>query len=229
MTHGRSTAIGRMQGFTLLEVLAALVLLALLMLGVYGGIRTATHTAHAGEAAIERLDAMRSTQQFLRHDVAHMLALPWARDTSGHAGVFTGASTRMRYVAPLPGYLGRLGPQLQTLQLVREGTGYRLQIAFALLPPDGTAPRPFGRPEVLLRGIRRGQFAFRGFVAQGHPGDWQSSWSDDRRMPALVQVKLDLVDGRWPVLHVPVRVDAMAIDGLLKLPSATLDSMETPP
>ena len=34
----------RAAGFTLLEVLAALVLLALLLVGVYSGIRTATHS-----------------------------------------------------------------------------------------------------------------------------------------------------------------------------------------
>jgi general secretion pathway protein J len=189
-------------------------LLALLMAGVWSGIRTATHTVRAGEAMVERVDAMRGAQQFLRREFAQVMAIPWALDDDGNGVVFSGDATEMRYVAPLPGYLGRLGPQLQTLRLLPDGDGrLRLEIAFALLPPDGSAPQPFGQPEVLLRGIREGSFAYRGFDAQERPVDWRSDWSDGRRTPALVQVKLQLADGRWPLLQAPLRVDASAVTG----------------
>jgi general secretion pathway protein J len=63
-------------GFTLLEVLASLVLLALLLVGVYSGIRTATHSVRSGTATIERMDQVRSAQQFLRRELAQSLAQP---------------------------------------------------------------------------------------------------------------------------------------------------------
>jgi general secretion pathway protein J len=224
--HHHSRHAPRAKGFTLLELLAALALLALLMAGVWSGIRTATHTVRAGEAVVERIDAMRGAQQFLRREFAQVMAIPWALDDDGNGVVFSGNATGMRYVAPLPGYLGRLGPQLQTLRLLPDGDGrQRLEIAFALLPPDGSAPQPFGQPQVLLRGIREGEFAYRGFDAQERPVDWQSDWSDDSRTPALVQVKLQLADGSWPLLQAPLRVDASAITG----PAALMPRMRMRP
>ena len=61
------------RGFTLLEVLGALALFAILLLGVYSGVRTATHTVHSGEASIQRMDEVRSAQQFLRREIAQIL------------------------------------------------------------------------------------------------------------------------------------------------------------
>ena len=44
----------RQRGFTLLEVLGALALLALLLVGVYAGVRSAIHGVRSGSAAIAR-------------------------------------------------------------------------------------------------------------------------------------------------------------------------------
>ena len=46
--------IPRSKGFTLLEVMLAIVLLALLLAGTWGAIRTAVHALHSGETAIDR-------------------------------------------------------------------------------------------------------------------------------------------------------------------------------
>ena len=53
----KSVAMKRVAGFTLLEVLASLVLLALLLIGVYSGLRTATRSVRSGTAGIERIVA----------------------------------------------------------------------------------------------------------------------------------------------------------------------------
>jgi general secretion pathway protein J len=202
----------------LLEVLAALTLLAVLMVGVDAGIRTATRSARNGEAQTEQLDALRSTQQFVRRQLTHALAIPWARDADGHPVVFDGGAMAVRFVAPLPGYLGKLGPQVQIVRLVRDDDGLRLEVAFALMPPDGSAPQPFGHPEVLLRGIRSGGFTYRGFDRKGRPGPWRTQWSDTAHTPSLVKLDLKLADSRWPLLEVPLRVDASAINGIPAVP-----------
>jgi type II secretory pathway component PulJ len=102
-------------------VLGALALLALLLLGVYSGIRTATQSVQAGGAAIERLDRIRSAQEFLRRELAQAMAQPIGRDDRGDALYFKGTPHELSFVAPLPGYLGKLGPQVQTLALVDNG------------------------------------------------------------------------------------------------------------
>lgn len=199
----------RAAGFTLLEVLASLVLLALLLVGVYSGIRTATHSVHSGTATIERVDQVRSSQQFLRRELSQSLAQPISKTEHGEPIYFVGSEHEMKFVAPLPGYLGKLGPQLQRLQLVSDGhDGFRLELSLALLPPDGSAPQALGDPQVLLDHIKSGSFTYRGIDGQGASVPWSTQWSDGRLLPQLVSIKLSpqgTID--WPQLLIPLRVN----------------------
>lgn len=201
------------RGFTLLELLAALALLALLMLGVWSGIRTAAHTMHHGRAKVDRLDKVRGAERFLRRNFSQVTPIPWARDEEGRAVVFDGGVHAMRFVAPLPGFLGRMGPQMQELALVPDGHGaWRLEVTFAMLPPDGSQPQPLGKPEVLLTGIKQGRFVYRGFDLKNQDLGWRTSWGRPTQLPSLVRVELQLDDGRWPTLTAPLRVDGSAVN-----------------
>jgi general secretion pathway protein J len=199
----------RAAGFTLLEVLASLALLALLLVGVYSGIRTASHSVRSGTASIERIDQVRSAQQFLRRELAQSLTQPIDHTDHGEPIYFEGSAHEMRYVAPLPGYLGKLGPQLQRLQLVDDGHGgLRLELSLALLPPDGRPPQPLGEPQVLLDHIGQGGFSYRGVDRQGAAVPWASSWADGRLLPQLVRIELQARGTvTWPQLDVPLRVN----------------------
>jgi len=205
----------RAAGFTLLEVLGALALLALLLVGVYGGVRSAIHGVRSGSAAIARVDQIGSAQRFLRGELAQVLAQPIARDDNGRPVYFAGSAHEMRYVAPLPGYLGKLGPQLQVLKLVDDGKGgQRLELQLALLPPDGQPPKPLGDPQVLLDHIKGGSFDYRGRDAQNRVLPWSEDWPDGSRLPQLVRIRLQTEGGyAWPELDVPLRVDASAVVG----------------
>ncbi len=198
---------GSCRGFTLLEVLASLALLGLLMVGVYAGIRTASVSVRSGSALIERSDQIRSAQQFLRRELSQAMAQPLARTSHGEPVVFVGSAREMRYVAPLPGYLGKLGPQLQRLQLVDDPAGgMRLEMSLALLPPDGRAPQPLGDPQVLLDHITSGSFSYSGLDARGAAVAWTQDWPDGRRLPELVRVDLHSAGTPpWPTMQVPVR------------------------
>ncbi|MEO8808726.1 MAG: prepilin-type N-terminal cleavage/methylation domain-containing protein [Rhodanobacter sp.] len=208
----------RAAGFTLLEILAALVLLALLLLGVYSGIATASRSVRSGTAAIERVDQLRSAQQFLRRELAQSVPEPIGHTGRGEPIYFRGSAREMRYVAPLPGYLGQLGPQLQQLQLVDDGHGgLRLELRLALLPPDGQPARPLGEPQVLFDHIRQGSFSYSGVDTRGAGVPWSPEWSDDRILPLLVRIELQPQGrDRWPRLAVPLRVNPAQAAGLLR-------------
>ncbi|AIF46601.1 prepilin-type N-terminal cleavage/methylation domain-containing protein [Dyella japonica] len=211
----KPVAFRRAQGFTLLEVLGALALFSLLLLGVYSGVRTATHTVRSGEASIERVDQVRSAQQFLRRELAQARAVALAHTDKGDPIFFKGDAHELRFVAPLPGYLGKLGPQLQQLKLVPNGDGTsRLEASFALMPPDGAAPKSLGDPEVLVDRVRDGRFSYRSPDTADRAGEWRGEWSDTRAMPRIVRVALQL-DGTttWPQLDAPLRVDVAAVQG----------------
>lgn len=202
----------RAAGFTLLEVLASLVLLALLLVGVYSGLRTATHSVRSGTAAVARIDQIRSTQQFLQRELAQSMAQPISHNDRGENIYFEGNEHELLYVAPLPGYLGKLGPQLQSLKLVDDGHGdSNLVLSLALLPPDGQPPQALGDPQVLLDHIHGGSFSYRGVDVQGRAVPWSATWPDGRLLPLLVRVELRLAGNYgWPLLEVPLRVNPAA-------------------
>ncbi|MGS1126989.1 prepilin-type N-terminal cleavage/methylation domain-containing protein [Rhodanobacter sp. UC4437_H4] len=206
-------------GFTLLEILAALVLLALLLLGVYSGIASASRSVRSGTAAIERMDQLRAAQQFLRRELAQSLAAPISRTDRGEPVYFQGDAHEMRYVAPLPGYLGKLGPQLQQLQLVDDGAGgLRLELRLALLPPDGGPPQALGEPQVLFDHIRAGGFHYLGTDADGSALPWAGEWTADRSLPQVVRIELQ-PQGRasWPRLDIPLRIEPLDAGGPLRI------------
>ena len=206
----------RVAGFTLLEILAALVLLALLLLGVYSGIASASRSVRSGTAMIERMDQLRAAQQFLRRELAQSLAAPISRTDRGEPVYFQGSAHEMRYVAPLPGYLGKLGPQLQQLQLVDDGAGgLRLELRLALLPPDGSPPQALGEPQVVFDHVREGSFHYRGVDPDGAALPWAGEWTGDRSLPQLVRIELQPQDrASWPRLDIPLRIEPVRADGL---------------
>ncbi|UPG94929.1 prepilin-type N-terminal cleavage/methylation domain-containing protein [Luteibacter aegosomatissinici] len=202
----------RSHGFSLMEVLAALALLSIVLLGVYSGISTAGRIVRSGDRAIERMDEVRSTQAYLRSELAQALVMPFGETDDGDPVVFAGASDKITFVAPMPGYLSRLGPQMQVVALVADGRDdYRLEVSLFLLPPDGSEPKALGDPQVLLRGIHKGTFSYRGMDEQNKPMDWQEKWADGRRTPSLVRIALDL-DGTtaFPTMIAPLRIDPSA-------------------
>lgn len=205
----------RMRGFTLLEVLAALVLLSLLMLAVWSGIRTVQRSLRDGQAFVARTDALRAAQDFLRRELAQATPQAWTVDDRQTPVVFRGSASEVQFVSPLPGYLGRLGPQLQRVRLVPDGTGggYRLEVAFAQLPVDGSPPKALGTPQVLLRGIREGHFSYDGLDARRQPTGWSETWTLTDHLPAVVRLQLRMRHGDWPQLVMPIRVDAVAVPG----------------
>ena len=216
----------RARGFSLLEVLLVIVLLALLLGGAYGGIRAATNAMRAGEAAIDRTDRLRTAQEFLRHQLSRMLPLVWAsNEANGTSYVFEGDDHSMRFVAPMPGYLSRGGPYVQTLELTRGSDGLQLQFTDAMLngfdvqkAKSSDVDNP---PVVLLDKIRSGRFEYRTLDDQGNLTDWSSTWPDAGVTPLMVRIDLTMQPGvqvPWPMLDVPMMLNAGAVRPGLRAP-----------
>jgi len=214
----------RARGFSLLEVLLAIILLALLIGGAYSGIRAATSAMRAGEAAIDRTDRLRTAQEFLRHQLSRLLPLIWAsNDSNGQTYVFEGNDRSMRFVAPMPGYLSKGGPYVQTLELVRGKDGLQLQFSDAMLNGFDVekAKSSNVEPVVLLDRIRSGRFEYRTLDDQGKLTDWSSSWPDPGVTPLAVRIDLTMQPGvqvPWPVLDVPMMLNAGAVRPGLRAP-----------
>ena len=205
------------RGFTLIEVLLAITLLAMLMLGAYAGIRTATRAAHSGQAQIDRTNKLRVTQEFLRRGLSQTLAIAYEKDTAGKLTVFEGKPDKITFVAPMPGYLGKGGPYVQQIELERDRGTRKLTFRHMLLngyTKEGHDKIDSVEPVTLLENIDDATFEFRGLDETGKTGDWDDEWTRNGVAPQLIRLKLRFTREyaqAWPELVIPVMVDPSAV------------------
>ena len=205
------------RGFTLLEVMLALLLLALLLAGTVGAIRTAVHAMHSGEQAIDRTSRLRVAQEFVRHQVSRIMPLAFARDENTNSNfVFDGRRDFMRFVAPMPGYLSKGGPYVQTLSFAGNRRGGR-QLLFTdqmLNGYDENAKDGDEEPSVLIDQIADGRFEFRGVDENGELTDWSDQWDDPSVTPVMVRVVVRMLPEagvEFPEMDIPLMLDAGAV------------------
>lgn len=189
-------------GFTLLEMLVVTGLMALLVLLGLNLMRSTAASASKSEATAERNESLRSAQNFIRRQITGALPIAYEFDsTNGEATFFSGDKNKLQLVANMPGYLSYGGAYLQTFELVRSGENYQLQFQFQQLTPEGLIDAERD-PEILLEGIRSGEFSYRTLDEQSKPGDWETNWEVATQIPLQTRLKLEFADGKmhWPVL-----------------------------
>jgi general secretion pathway protein J len=213
----RHTQPHRRGGFTLVELLLALTLMSMLLALAYGGLRAATRAADRGQTILEDSSRIRMAHQFVHKQLNQMLPLAFAQNEDGSERVaFQGVADRIRFVAPMPGYLGFGGPQVQELAIVRGDESFELVISHTLLQgfEEGLLyERP---PIVLLEDIESASFSFLGRDAEGELTGWTSSWTDSSMLPESVALDIGFIDEvyiQWPLLMASVRIDPAAVGG----------------
>lgn len=200
-------------GFTLLEVLLAITLLALLLAGAMGGIRAATRAMHSGEQAIDRTNRLRVTQEFIRHEISRALPLAFGQEKgSGANFVFQGENDFLRFVAPMPGHLSRGGAYVQSLELARGRNGMQLLFTHQMLNGfdlDKLSTKDL-EPVLLIDGIRNGRLLYRKYDDEGKLDDWTDDWEDPSALPVMVRIELEMTAESgivWPTMDIPLVLD----------------------
>ena len=202
----------RMQGFTLIEVLLATMLLAAGLALAFATLRSATALVQRGEAIAQRSERIRSAETFLRRRLASAQVIAFATDPQTRQQIrFLGEPQRMRFVSDLPDYLGRGGPYLHDLN-VADG---RLLVSFTLVQGGQAIEEAQARPpEPLASGLRAARFRYRGIDPEGGLGDWQERWTTAEVLPVQVAMDIESADGmRWPTLVVSLAQGSGSSDG----------------
>ncbi len=178
-------------GFTLLEILLALALMALVMLGVWGALAGATRVTRSADTLMARSENVRTVQQFLRRHVAAAGMMPWTERDGSRPRVFEGHAASMQYVAPLPMQSGHAGLYLQTLSVQKNPTG-GMALRLEYRPYTGNLPAD-GEPvgHVLLTGLAGGRFQYLAAAAFGRPARWRDDWTALNGLPLAVRIHLE--------------------------------------
>jgi general secretion pathway protein J len=207
MTHATTRATTRdrrptsEQGFTLIEVIVALVVLGLIL----AGLAQAQHFGMSAWTLETRL--AEHTAQLERVDrVIRDLIEEAAPPVTNGDKPFEGQEHRMVFVTELPDE-----PEDQPVRRAQVSLGvddkHRLVLRWQ---PDANAtplvPLPAPKQIVLAEGLERIDLAYRQAASDG--GKWSKSWSDSP-LPALVQLHFVLPAGRhkWPDMAVQTTID----------------------
>lgn len=205
----------RLRGFTLVEILIATSLLALMILGAMAALSSSVRAVRSGEALVNRTDSVRIAQEFLRRQLSQALALPFERtDDLGMVFVFEGDDRDLKFVAPMPGHLARGGPHVQQISIGSGARGLkRIEFTHALLngyddPLNRADPRP---PVVVLEGLQDAYFEYRSVDDSGRLLPWSRSWDYPQFLPMMVRLVAEFPAERpqhWPQFEVPVHAGA---------------------
>lgn len=209
MKHTRQT------GFTLVELLLAVTLMSILLGLAYGGLRAATRASDNGQEQLEDTLNVRVAHQFIRRQINQMQPLTFdvRGDTPQDRVVFEGEATGLRFVAPMPGYLGQGGPQVQTIQAVNGPDGIDLVFNHELLQGYDPAVGESGEPILLMEGLESVQFSYLARDEEGELIGWTASWVTPDLLPVAVSLDIVLDEEsavNWPLLTAAVRIDSLA-------------------
>lgn len=195
----------RQCGFTLIEILLAMTLLAAgLALGLTT-LRAATTTANRAEAMAAHSERIRAVEGFLRRRLASALPIAFATEVeSGRAIRFVGEPQRIRFVADLPDYLGRGGPHLHDVAVLDGDAGQRLVVSFAMVLAGQTITERDARPpEPLAEDVVALRFRYRGLDEQYRLTDWLERWDYGGSLPLQVSIEIETASaGQWPAMVV---------------------------
>jgi len=215
----------RPQGFTLIEILLATAVLAFGLTLAIAALRAASASVQRGEQEAGRSEQVRVVQQFLRRQLGATRPLPFAMDAQTFvATVIKGEPDSLRFVAPMPGYLSRGGPYLQTLRIEDDGEHQRIEFSAQMLVGleaiEEAQPRP---PFVLLDDLVEARFEYRGIDQTGILSVWLPRWEIEDRLPMQVRLKVRFADSAvvWPpfVVVLPLAASQLA-------PVAQLDGQQ---
>ena len=127
--------------------------------------------------------------------------------------VFEGNSSRIQFVAPMPGYLGMGGPQVQILELVNGLEGMELIFNHHLLQTYDPNIGIEREPLVLVEGITDASFVFQALDDDGELLDWSGNWDKPDILPVAVRLDLAFAPDQqsiWPLLVTGAKIDITA-------------------
>jgi general secretion pathway protein J len=196
----------RQRGFTLLELLIAMVLLSMVLVVVYGSLNTSMKSWDKGNERAELINELRLVQEFVRTQLRQSVTVYRNDSTDGRVIYFDGRADKIGWVAPMLTYLGRGGlyfVQLDTVG-IRDDTVLRMRW-YRYHPEDSEeGPDDQSRIEetVLLPHISAFKISYFGAEDVNEEPDWYSRWESKLERPQLVRIEWDVPGINWPPLVV---------------------------
>jgi general secretion pathway protein J len=194
-------------GFSLIEVLIALTLFAILMAMLSGGVRLGSRIEASGSEQINEWSQIAAVQRFLRAELATAQA-PQTTRTAANIDpyiVFDGEPDRLAFIGLLPDQFLVGGLQTITLAPVLGRSGAELRAAWQFYDGGPVQADPVMRADtvgeneaVLLDQVSGVEFGYFGQRDPLRPAEWGDRWDVPNRVPSLVRVRMKLKNALVP-------------------------------
>jgi len=199
----------RAGGFTLIEMVVALVLLGTMMVLLYDGLTFALRSWDAGDANGRRTADRRIGENFLRREVAEVFPMRW-KDPTQLRYAFEGRRDAMRFVSSRPAGAGQGGLSLVSID-VEEDPKVRgrhdLMMRRVLADPDAAdfSALDSATPSVLVEDVESVGLSYFGAENDFADPQWTDEWTYPSRMPVMIRLTVK-GSGGTPMPDIVIRV-----------------------
>jgi len=183
----------RQRGFTLIEVVVAMVLLGTTMLLMYSGLSFALRSWDASDVNGRRTADRRLGENFLRRELSELFPMRF-KDAMQVKVAFEGGAERLRFVSARPPGMQMGGLSLVSIEL-QDNTEKRTRdlVMLRAMPDDDArdfGPVEKGERHLVLAGVERVEFAYFGAENDFSKSRWHDTWDFAGRIPELVRVRV---------------------------------------
>jgi len=206
-------------GFTLLETILAITLLALMMAMIYAALTVGLRAWDAGDKRVTAASNWRMVEYFLRREMGQIFPTRWRGVTNPYVA-FEGEATRLRYVTTL-----NLDAALQNgaaaglqwaeltldgdkLMLNRQAFDNQAQNFEGLLSINSASTQSNAiAPVKLMDNITSLSIDYFGADNDNTEPTWRNEWRDAARLPKLLRLQVETTRGRdVPAMVVNLKV-----------------------
>ncbi len=193
------------KGFTLLELLIAMSLMAVLMVVLYGGLNTGMRSWQAGLDQTERVNEMRLVAGFLRTQLRQSLTVYRNDPDQGRVVFFEGDDTGLGWVSPMLSWLGLGGLYFVQVDWLDSDEGV-LRLRWQPYRPGDAVTESLDEEAVeetvLLAGVSDFAVEYFGSPEPGADPEWRNLWENPAERPLLIRLSIAKAERPWPTLTV---------------------------
>jgi len=198
----------RPAGFTLVELLVALVLFALLSAALFAALRSGAATTGRITTRQDDIASLNAARQRLAASLTGAYPEYLPAPTPGISGhvTFDGAANTIAFLATAPLAIATGG--LAAMQLSLSGAPPDISLSLAATP-ELSRPGTAATREILLSGIAAASFAYLGADTPSGPLTWHASWANRQALPQLIRIRVSFSaqDNRlWPDLLIAPKI-----------------------
>ncbi len=202
----------RMQGgFTLVELVLAMLLLGVMMTLLYSGITFALRSWDAADRNGRLVADRRLGENFLRREITEAFPMRW-KDPMTVRFAFEGGDHVLRFVSSRPAGISQGGLALVSVDVEDDPNRPKVRnlvMRRALADPDAA---DFGalneaKPSILVENVASVEFSYFGAENDFSEPRWWQSWAYPAHMPNIVRVRITAGDGSpFPDMIIPILV-----------------------